>query len=188
MATKKVWILLATGFEETEAIGCWDALVRAGLNVELISTLPNSLEITGSHGLSLVAKRSIMDLHDDMADAILLPGGLPGATNLRDNKTVGDLILKHHEAHKIIGAICAAPIVLAYLGLLKGQKATVYPGFEKELREAECQNIPVVRSGNIITAQGPAYAFHFGISVIDALFSSEKAKEVAKGLLITEGY
>lgn len=183
---KKVYLFLANGFEETEAVGTYDALRRADVDACFVS-IYDDLQVTGAHDLTLTAKYKIADIKDELVDAIVLPGGMPGATNLYDCETLREMITKHHEAGKIVAAICASPLVLGRMGLLEGKKATSYPGFEEELKGLKkYKEKAAVVDGNIITGRGPAYAFNFGLAIVGELLGYDKAKEVADGLLLTE--
>lgn len=183
--TKKAWIMLADGFEETEAIGTWDALQRGGVEAVFVS-IYDTLDVEGAHGLQLSADTTMEAIADEIADAIILPGGGTGADNLEASEGVHRLLLRHHEAGKIVAAICAAPKVLGRLGLLRGRRATAYPGFEQYLDGVEHIDAVSVIDGQIVTGRGPAYALHFGVTILSLLVGREKAREVADGLLITE--
>jgi 4-methyl-5(b-hydroxyethyl)-thiazole monophosphate biosynthesis len=115
---------------------------------------------------------------------VVLPGGLPGATNLRDDPRVADLLRRQAEAGKRIGAICAAPIVLGKAGLLKGKKATSYPGFQDQLTGASYEVAPVVRDGNIITSRGPGTAMEFALAIVADLKGKATADGLRKGMLV----
>lgn len=183
MKEKRAYILLANGFEETEAIGTWDVLKRGGVQVALVS-IYDQYEVDGAHGLRLSTCLTLKDLKGELADAIILPGGMPGATNLHESKEVVALVQAHYEAEKVVAAICAAPLVLGREGLLEGKRATCYPGFEKELQGATTTGEGTTVDGHIVTGKGPAYAFHFGIEILRQLKGDEAAKEVADGLLM----
>ncbi|MDO5035950.1 MAG: DJ-1/PfpI family protein [Porphyromonas sp.] len=186
MVQKRVWIILADGFEETEAIGTWDALRRAGMEgVELVS-INDTVEVKGAHGLLLQADTTLNDLPSDLVDAVVLPGGMDGANNLYAHEGVRTLLKRHHEAGRLVAAICASPFVLARIGLLDGVRATIYPGLEKELEKAEVVAGPVVTDGNIITGRGPRYAFHYGVEIVRYLLGDNAANEVATALLLKE--
>lgn len=186
MVQKRIWLFLADGFEETEAIGTWDAIRRSGVDgIEMVS-INDTVEVTGAHGLKLNADRTIADLPTDLVDAVVLPGGLDGANNLYAHEGVRNILRRHHEAGRLVAAICASPFVLARIGLLNGIAATIYPGLEEELKNAKVSSSPVVTSGNIITGRGPRYAFPFGVEIVRYLLGDETANEVAEGLLLNE--
>ena len=182
---KKAWIMLADGFEETEAMGTWDALQRGGIEAIFVS-IYDALDVEGAHGLQFNADATIEAISDELADAIVLPGGGVGAENLQASKRVTELLLNHYQEGKVVAAICAAPKVLGLLGMLRGKKATAYPGFEQYLDGAEYVKAPAVIDGNVVTGHGPAYAFPFGVCIVSLLEGKEKARQVADGLLLTE--
>ncbi len=183
--TKKAIILLANGYEETEAIGAWDALRRGGVDARFVS-INDTTAVEGAHGLHFVADTTLSEVQDHLYDAVALPGGLGGANNLNASKEVRDFLQKHYENGRVVAAMCAAPIVLADMGLLKGKKATAYPGFEGKLDGAEYVDAEAVIDGNIVTARGPVYGLVYGVAILSLLEGKEKAREVADGLLIHE--
>lgn len=160
---KRVSILLATGFEEIEALAPLDVLRRLNIDVELIS-MTNSLYVKSSHNVEIKADK-LYDLEIMNSNAVVIPGGMPGATNLRDDDRVIFLVKKFKEEGKLVAAICAGPIVLGRANVLEGLEATSYPGFEEALNCKEYKNDPVVVSENIITSRGPATAFNFAFEV-----------------------
>jgi 4-methyl-5(b-hydroxyethyl)-thiazole monophosphate biosynthesis len=180
-----VFIFLAPGFEETEAIATIDILKRADLDVVSVSvSIADDDIVTGAHGISILADQLFEETDFSEADMLVLPGGMPGTINLRTHEGLRSLLLRHHSEGKRIAAICAAPSVLGDLGLLEGKRATVYPGFEKFLKGAEIIDEPVVIDGNIITAKGPGMVFDFGLTIAAELSGQEKADEVAAGMII----
>ncbi|MEC8895235.1 MAG: DJ-1 family glyoxalase III, partial [Planctomycetota bacterium] len=142
-----ICVLLATGFEEIEAITVIDVLRRAELEVTILGV--DGETISGSHGLQVATDQSLEDGLSLQWDAVVLPGGLPGATNLRDHPQVIELVRSTHSAGGKLAAICAAPIVLGSAGVLQGRRATCYPGFEDGLEGAECSEERVVVDGNL---------------------------------------
>ena len=163
---KKAIVFLANGFEEMEALGTVDILRRGGIEVTTVSdtTLNNAL------------------LND--ADALILPGGMPGASNLNDSEAVKEALLGQYREGRIVAAICAAPMVLGGLGLLKGRKATCYPGFEPKLIGANVTGEAVEVSDNVITGKGPGLVMNFGLALVAAIKNDAVAEEVAAGLLL----
>lgn len=125
---KKVYVFLAEGFEEMEAVTPIDLLRRAGVDAKLVSVTGNRA-VTGAHGVTYLADLLFEEIEED-ADMLVLPGGLPGTTNLQAHEGLTKLLLKQHEAHKWVAAICAAPMVLGALGIVKDRHATIYPGIE----------------------------------------------------------
>jgi 4-methyl-5(b-hydroxyethyl)-thiazole monophosphate biosynthesis len=176
-------VLLAAGFEEIEAVTIIDVLRRAEVEVITLS-IEGGLAVRGSHGITVEADRKLADAQGESWDAVLLPGGIPGATNLRDSRAVQDLIKKQHGREGRIGAICAAPIALGAAGVLAGRKATSYPGFEKELRGATCVSDRVVRDGNITTSRGPGTALDFALAVAAELRGAAVADTLRRGMLV----
>jgi 4-methyl-5(b-hydroxyethyl)-thiazole monophosphate biosynthesis len=182
-----VSILLAPGFEEIEAITIIDVLRRAEVQVTTLSaggTGPGGLEVKGSHGVVVKADRTLDAGAAESWDMVILPGGLPGATNLRDNPGVQALIRRQAQGGGKLGAICAAPIALGAAGVLEGKKATSYPGFEKELRGAKVVTERVVRDGNVITSRGPGTAMEFALEIAADLKGKPVAEKLRAGMLV----
>lgn len=183
--SKRAYIILADGFEETEAMGVWDALRRGGVDASFVS-INETTAVEGAHGLHFTADHTIAQIKEQPAEAIALPGGATGTENLYRSEAVRDLITAQLEGGRYVGAMCAAPSVLGRMGLLKGKRAAVYPGWEKYLEGAEIVNAEAVVDGQIITARGPRYCFAYGVAILSRLEGREKAREVADGLLLTE--
>lgn len=179
----KVYEFLANGFEEIEGLAPVDILRRGGVEIKTVS-ITGSEWVETSHGVTLKADLKFEDIADfDDADMLLLPGGMPGSTNLKAHEGVCQALLKQHAAGKRIGAICAAPLVLGSLGLLKGRKATCYPGFEKYLDGAEYTAELVEEDGNITTGKGPAASFPYAYRILSYFAGKETAKEVQQGMM-----
>ncbi|MGI6072722.1 MAG: DJ-1 family glyoxalase III [Lachnospiraceae bacterium] len=177
-------VFLADGFEEVEAITVVDYLRRAGIEVKTCSIHEHDI-VKGAHNVPVKADCLISDLsQDELFDTVILPGGLPGAYNLRDDARVIKSIQTHSENNKLVAAICAAPVILAKAGLTQGRKGTSYPGFGDDLGFAEYSEEISVRDGNIITARGPATAAYFALDIIDYLLGAESAAEVKDGILL----
>ena len=160
-----IYILLADGFEEVEALGCCDILRRAEIKTYLASIEGDYVE--GSHRMTVKADMLAKNIDFERVEGIVLPGGMPGTLNLQKNETVLKLIDYCVKNNKLIGAICAAPMILGDLGLLKGKKATCFPGFEDNLTGAELSSDFVVTDGNIITGKGAGAALMFGAAIAD---------------------
>lgn len=177
-----VVIVLAHGFEEIEALTPADVLRRAGLRVTLCGV--GGREITGSHGIKVLTDAAVEDVDPREMDALLLPGGGKGTENLEASPIVQRLIDEAAGAGKLIGAICAAPSILAHKGLLRGRRATAFPQFQKDLTEggAALSEEFVCRDGNFITARGMGVSLSFGLKLAEALVSREKAEEIAKAV------
>jgi len=180
---KKVFIFLAEGFEETEAIATMDVMLRGGLDVTSVSVTGKSL-VTGAHGIAVNSDTLFEKADVSSADMLVLPGGMPGASNLNAHAGLKSALKQFAVNGKKVAAICAAPLVLGGLDLLQGKKATAYPGFESTLKGATYVNSPTVKDGNIITGRGPGFAFQFGLAIVEELLGKAKADEVADGLLL----
>jgi 4-methyl-5(b-hydroxyethyl)-thiazole monophosphate biosynthesis len=180
---KKVFIFLANGFEETEAIATMDVLRRGGLDVTSVS-ISGTNEVTGAHNLTVVADKLFTEVDFSEGKMLVLPGGMPGASNLNAHTGLKTLLKQYAAEGKTLAAICAAPLVLGGLDLLQGKRATAYPGFENTLRGATFVEHAVVKDGNIITGRGPGFALNFGLAIVEELQGKDKAGEVAAGLLL----
>ncbi len=171
-------ILFAEGFEEVEALAPVDLLRRAGLSVVMAGV--GGKEITGSHGVTVKMDREVQELDPEELEALVLPGGLPGTLNLEGSQAVQALLERCAAREKTIGAICAAPSVLAHKGLLKNREATAFPNFQKDLEDggASLGERYVCEDGNFITARGMGVATEFGLKLAERLASPEKAAEI----------
>lgn len=165
-----IYVLLAEGFEEVEAIAPVDVMRRNGLNVAIVGV--EGKEICGAHSMKISADVMIDDINLEDVEGIILPGGMPGTLNLQKNDKVNQLIAYCAENELLIASICAAPMILGELGLLKGREAVCYPGFEEHLNGADICDCSVVVSDNIITAKGAGAALEFGSAIVD-YFSGE---------------
>ena len=154
-----MYVFLADGFEEIEALAPIDVMRRAGLSVTTVS-VTDSLTVTGAHGIPVVADTLFSQCGYADAALLFLPGGLPGATNLQAHTGLCQLLTaKASQPDVIISAICAAPLVLGGLGLLQGKQATCYPGFEDTMQGAHYTAAKVTVDGHIFTACGPGAAW-----------------------------
>lgn len=176
-----IHILLADGFEEIEALATLDILRRCDLPVETVS-IQATRTVRGAHGLVVEADNLLQPGALDGSEAIVLPGGMPGAANLGRSATVRESIVRQAAEGRVIAAICAAPMVPGCLGLLRGRRATCYPGFEDRLDGAILEAAPVVRDGNFITGNGPAAAFEFAFTLALLFAGAEKVDEVKHGM------
>ena len=179
---KKVSIFLAEGFEEVEALTPADLLRRAGAEVTL-AAVGEKKEVSGSHGIAIIADQLFTDMDFADMDLLVLPGGMPGTLNLKACEPLLKLLKEHDAEGKKLAAICAAPTVLGYAGLLKGKKATCYPGCEEGLTGAIPVTDPVVTDGTITTSRGVGTAIPFALSLIAELYGTEKAYEIAKSIV-----
>lgn len=159
-----LYMFLAEGFEETEAIGALDIIKRGELDIKTVGI--GKKEITGAHGIKIICDISEYETSDDF-DGVILPGGMPGTLNLKENKTVTASLEKCEKEHKLMAAICAAPMILGTMDYLKNKKATCFPGFEEYLTDCEYTGDLVERADNIITAKGAGAAMLFGAEIVD---------------------
>ncbi|MDR3364134.1 MAG: DJ-1/PfpI family protein [Clostridiales Family XIII bacterium] len=180
-----VYVHFADGFEEIEALTVVDLLRRAGIETEAVSIMGRLL-VTGAHGVQIVCDILFEDAVYGSCELIVLPGGMPGAANLGGHAGLVEKILSFRNQGKPIAAICAAPLVLGHAGVLKGKKATCYPGFENELEGAEITEDTVCVDGGVITSRGPATAMPFALALIEALKGKEAAGKIAAGLLFDQ--
>lgn len=181
---KEVLVPIADGTEELEAVTIIDVLRRAGAQVTVASV--GGLQVTASHGVHLVADTLISDCSGKPYDLIVLPGGIPGAQNLCDSSLLGVLLKRQHDEGRLYAAICASPaVVLEHHGLLAGKNATCYPSFSDQLKSATVTSSRVVVDGQCITSQGPGSALEFALTLVEALFSQEKAEEIAQAMVVS---
>lgn len=178
-------MFFAEGSEEVEALTVVDILRRAGVETRIVSAAGDRT-VTGAHGIRVEADMLAEEVDFSKATMLVLPGGLPGAYNLAGHKGLAEGIMRQYEAGKPLAAICAAPLVYGRMGLLKGVRATCYPGFEGELEGAVCTGSLVEKDGLFITGKGPAAAFEFGFAIATALAGEEKAAAVRNGMLYDE--
>ena len=178
----KVYVFLADGFEDVEALIPIDVLRRGGVEVVTISTTLFTL-VESAHGVSIEADLQFDDSDYADADLLMLPGGMPGASNLFAHEGVRKAVLAQAEKGKKIAAICAAPaVVLAPLGILRGKKATCYPGFEQALEDATYTADLVTVDGNITTGEGPAAAFPYAYELLTQLVDKQTSDQIAEGM------
>ena len=177
----KVYVFLADGTEEVEALTAIDLLRRAKVEVVTVSVMDRK-HIISSHNISIVADE-VFGASDYMdGDMVVLPGGMPGTINLREHEGLREVLVSYQEAGKYLAAICAAPTVLGCNGMLQGKKAVCYPGFEEELIGAEVLNQGVVTDGQFITSKGLGTAIDFSLELIRLLVSEECAEQIAKAI------
>ena len=177
-----IFVHLADGFEEVEAVTVIDLLRRASLDVMSVSIMGRK-EVTGAHGIIIEADSLFEDVNYDDCEMMVLPGGAEGAKNLDEYDGVTVHLTSFKKNKKWIAAICAAPMILGHHDIFDGEKATIYKGMEPELKNAVYVDDKVVIDGNIITSQGPATAMDFGLALISVLKGKDKAAEIAEGLL-----
>lgn len=183
--TKKVALFIENGSEELEFIAPLDIMRRANLEVDLISA-NNEDFITSSHNVKIIADKKINEVNNILDyDAIVIPGGMPGSTLLRDNKKIIEFYQTMYNSGKLVAAICAAPIVLSAAGITNDKEVTSYPGFDKEINYKNYNSDKaVVIDKNVITAQGPAVAILFGYEIVNYLLQDNTAEDVKQAMLV----
>ena len=180
---KTIFVFLADGFEEIEALAPVDILRRAGLSVKTVSVMDEQV-VAGAHGVPVLADVMFDEVNAEDAEMILLPGGLPGATNLDAHQGLSQIILDFAKEEKPLAAICAAPLVFGNRGLLEGKKATCYPGFETYLKGAQYTAALVEKDGNFITGKGPGAAMEFAFAIVEKYCGMDKVNELKQGMMI----
>lgn len=178
----KLGIFLAEGFEEVEALAVVDIVRRAGMEIDMVS-VDNEETVTSSHGITVKADKGFDDAAFDEFDMLILPGGMPGTTNLLNHTGLVEKLKEFNQAGKMIGAICAAPMVLGENGILEGKNAVCHPGFEKHLIGAKTSEETVMKDGNIITSRGMGTAIPFGLAIVEHFKGMEAVEQVRKGLV-----
>lgn len=174
-------ILLGTGFEETEAIAPYDLLKRAGCEVRFVTVGENP--VVGSHGIPVTAELNISQLKAEDLEMVVLPGGLRGVQSLQDSSEAMELTKQVWANGDYVAAICAAPTILAKLGITNDKQATCYPGMEDQMGSAKMQAAPVVTDGKLVTGRAAGSAIDFGLALITALKDEQTAKKIASGIV-----
>lgn len=178
----KVLVPIANGSEEIEAVTVIDTLRRAGAEVTVASV--NELQIKASRGVNIVADQLIADCVDQDWDLVVIPGGMPGAANIRDSVEVTTILRRQFEQGRPYAAICAGPVVvLQHHGLLAGLSATAHPGFADQLPDQSIVKNRVVVDGRVVTSRGPGTALEFALTLVEMLFGRETAEQVAAPML-----
>ena len=171
---KKAYVFLAEGFEEMEAVTPVDLLRRVGVDAKLVSVTGERM-VTGAHGVRYQADL-LFDEIEPNADALILPGGMPGTLHLQEHQPLARLLLSQYKAGGWVCAICAAPMVLGALGILKGREATIYPGMEQHLIGATCSTAEVCVDGNVVTSRAPGTAIPFALKLAELLTDAKTAE------------
>ncbi len=183
MTPGKIIIVLADGFEETEAVATADVLKRLGFQVVLAGL--DSERVRSSAGTTILADLLFRSADLNQADALVLPGGLPGALHLRDSSVVSDALRFMSAQGKVVAAICAAPIALERAGLAKGKKITGYPGTNKDLADLHYTGSRVERDGLTVTAKGPGVSFEFAAAIAQTLGTpQDRIDAVLNGMFV----
>lgn len=180
--TKMVYIFLAPGFEEIEALCPYDLLFRANIDVKLVS-ITSDKTVTGAHGITVTADATLSKLSRELPELVMLPGGMPGTKNLLACEALKEFVVSAYELGAFAAAICAAPSVLGAYGMLNGKKAVCYPGFEQYLEGADVLYEKAVRDGKIITSRGMGTALDFGFLIIEALRGKSVADKIREAVL-----
>jgi 4-methyl-5(b-hydroxyethyl)-thiazole monophosphate biosynthesis len=177
-----IYVHLAEGFEEIEAITVVDVLRRSNLDVKTVSVTGDKI-VKGAHDIKVQADLHFEEADYDSCEMIVLPGGMPGTNNLADHKELINKIKEFNEKKKWLAAICAAPMIFGNLSMLEGRKATIYPGREAHILGGQPTSDNVVVDGHFITSKGPKTAMEFAIKIVEVLKGEEDASEVRKALL-----
>lgn len=172
-----IYLFLAPQFEEIEALAPVDILRRAGLSVTTVGV--GGRKITGSHGIEVTADITEEELDLSSVEMVILPGG-PGTKNLERSEIMKKAVRACAQAEKPLAAICAAPSILGHMGLLKGHRATCFPGYEEELGAEEVTGDSVCVSGRIITGRGAGVAVEFALEIVAFLQGAEKSTQLRK--------
>lgn len=177
-----IYLFLADGFEEIEALSVIDLLRRAEVQVQTVSIKSDRL-VTGAHKIQVMADLLLEDAKYENLSGIVLPGGMPGTTNLSKCKTLNEWLLRANSEEKLIGAICAAPSILGDLGILEGRKAVCYPGFESKLKGASIAEEAAVRDGHVFTSKAAGTAIDFALKLIKHIKSKEDSINIKRAIL-----
>ena len=181
-----VYVHLAEGFEEIEALACVDIMRRAGIETRTVSITGQKL-VKSVRGILIAADVLYEEADYKSCHMIILPGGMPGAKNLGEHKGLLNNIREFAQNNKWIAAICAAPMILGHEGLLEGRKATIFPGMEEHLVGAEAVPGRVVVDENLITSKGPGTAMEFALAIVGVIKGQETAEKLKKDLVMFNG-
>ena len=175
----KIAVMLADGFEEVEGLTTVDLCRRAGIEVTMVS-INGTTDVMGSHKIGIKADKVFEDVDFNDIDMIILPGGMPGTLNLGNHAGLAEKLLEFSKTKKV-GAICAAPSVLAKLGILNGKTACCYPGFESDVANFTTNKVEVC--DNVITSRGVGTAIEFALAIITMLVDANVAKDISDGII-----
>lgn len=183
-----VYIFMANGFEEIEAITVVDILKRAGIDIMMVS-ISNELYVKGGQGIEIKCDLLIDNIDVNSGECFIIPGGMEGVENLKINKNLKEILLQANNDEKIIAAICAGPIVINTFGLLKDKHITCYPGIEDELDNIKVvNNKKVVKDKNIITSKGPGTSNNFALEIVKNIKGKEIANKLNEEMLFKRKY
>jgi 4-methyl-5(b-hydroxyethyl)-thiazole monophosphate biosynthesis len=180
---KKVYIMLAEGFETVEALSQVDACRRCKVESVMVS-ITDKIHVTSSHGVEVKANQLLKDTNFDDGDVLVLPGGFPGYKNLAASAEVGKIAKKFYESGKILAAICGAPYVLAVNGIGKGKKITYHHSISEEMKDYQYTGEKASVDGNLITGRGAGCSFDFSIAIMNKITDQETVEHLKKGLEI----
>ena len=181
---KTSYLFLASGFEEIEALATVDVLRRGGMDVKTVS-ISGSKTVVGAHSIEIVADINLSEIDKENILWLILPGGMPGATNLYECEDLRNLLVEHNDKGGKIAAICASPaVVLGQMGLLQGKEATCYPGFEKLCAGAEMKDQRSVACGNFVTANGPSSTLNMAYAILLDTIGKQDADKVMQDMLL----
>lgn len=178
-----VYLHIASGFEEIEAITVIDILRRGEVPVKIVS-MEEKLEVAGSHNITVKADLLFKDADYESCEMMVFPGGLPGTTNLLNHRELMETMVRFASSGNKVAAICAAPMIFGRTGLTAGRKATIFPGMEDELKGAIISAEKVVIDQNIVTSQGPGTAMEFGLALVGILKDKKTQEKLKGGLLL----
>ena len=176
-----VYIILGTGFEEIEAVAPCDILRRGGVEVQFAGI--GSLEVTGGNGITVKADCLVEDMDPEAMELVMLPGGMGGVRSILGSKAAMDAVKYAHETGKFVTAICAAPTILAQLGITDGKQATVYPSMEDQMGSAVMTGTSTAADGKVLTGRAPGAALDFGYLLLETLKGAEVAAKVRNGMV-----
>ncbi len=178
----KVIVPLARGFEEIEAVTIIDTLRRADNDVTAAGL--GGTQIAGAHDIKLQAEQRLKNINSKVFDALIMPGGMPGTDNLKRNSNLIQLVKEFDATDRLLGAICAAPLILLDADILAGRAFTSYPGFAERFTGLDYREQRVVRDGNLITSRGPGTALEFALELVDYLNGQEKKAKLRENMLV----
>ena len=177
------YLFLASGFEEIESIVVIDILRRSNMEITIVS-IEKQLEVTGSHHITIKTDVIFENVIFENIEWLILPGGMPGTTNLNKHEKLKEIIKKHYEKGGSIAAICAAPLILGDMNLLQGKSAICYPGYESHLKGALLSEEKIVDAGNIVTAKGAGVTIPFALKIVEKSKGMDKAQEIANKIML----
>ena len=181
---KKASIFIADGFEEIEALTPVDVLRRANVEVSIVS-MNGKKEVTGAHGITVIADQIFENNDNTIADMLILPGGMPNTKTLDDSKELKELLISYNNKKHYIAAICAAPSILGKLGIMAGKTGCCYPGYEQYMKDCNVATYNVVVDGNIITSRGAGTAMEFALKLVEILVDKKMADQLKATMQVT---